>query len=146
MRKSVIITILLLLLVLLAVGATLWINRGTKGVTTHAEAEVLKIGYLPIASDASFFVALEKEFFAREGLKVNAVKFETSNQVLEALIAGRIDATSIVALESILALEANSPGQVMVFEMAAATGETRVHEIVVRKSSAIQKLEQLRGK
>lgn len=52
-------------------------------------AERVRMGYLPITSDASFFVVVEKGFSKAQGLLVEPVKFETSNQALEALVAGR---------------------------------------------------------
>lgn len=106
----------------------------------------IRIGYLPIAPDASFFVALERGFFEDQGLLIEPVKFATSNQVLEALVSERIDATAIVALEAALALEANAPGEFRIVEMTAATEGTRVHRIVVKNDSDIKELADLRGK
>lgn len=106
----------------------------------------VRIGYLPITSDASFFVAVEKGLFKAQGLNVEPVKFETSNQLLEALIAGRIDASAVVALEAALALEANTPNQFRIIEMTAATSDTKVHRIVVKTDSNIKTLADLKGK
>ncbi|MCC7519890.1 MAG: ABC transporter substrate-binding protein [Verrucomicrobiae bacterium] len=110
------------------------------------ETSPIRYAFLPIASDASFFVALERGFFAKEGLNVQATKCESSNQALEALVAGRVDATAVVALETALALEANTPNQFRVVEMTAATAETRVHRIEVKTDSPIKTLADLRGK
>jgi len=111
-----------------------------------SKEEKTRIGYLPIASDASFFVAVEQGFFKSEGLDVEPVKFETSNQALEALVAGRIDATAVVGLEAVLALEANTPSQFRIVEMTAATDKTRVHRMMVKPDSPIQTLADLKGK
>ncbi len=108
--------------------------------------EIVRMGYLPITSDASFFVAVEKGFFKAQGLQVEPIKFETSNQGLEALVAGRIDATAIVALEAALALEANTPDQYRIIEMTAATADTKVHRIMVKTDSPIKTLADLKGK
>lgn len=127
-----------------AMVCALWLARPKAPGTSAPEA--VRIGYLPIASDASFFVALEQGLFAKHGLTVDAEKFETSNQALEALVAGRIDATAIIALETALALEANTPSQFKIIEMTAATAQTRVHRIVVKPDSPIRSLADLRGK
>jgi NitT/TauT family transport system substrate-binding protein len=108
--------------------------------------ENIQFGYLPIASDASFFVAVEKGFFKEQGLQIEPIRFETSNQALEALVAGRIDATAVVALEAALALEANTPGQFRITEMTAATADTKVHRIMVKTDSPVRTLADLRGK
>jgi len=108
--------------------------------------EKVRMAYLPITSDASFFVAVEKGLFKAQGLQVEPIKFETSNQALEALVAGRVDATAIVALEAALALEANTPDQFRIIEMTAATARTKVHRIVVKTDSHIKTLTDLKGR
>jgi len=108
--------------------------------------ELIRIGYLPIASDSSFFVAVENGLFKAVGLEVEAIKFETSNQALEALVTGRINATAVVALEAALALEANTPGQFRIIEMTAATADSKVHRIIVKTDSVINTLASLCGK
>lgn len=127
---------------LVALSVLLW------AVTRPAPStpETVRYGYLPIASDASFFTAVERGFFAEQGLRVEPVKFDTSNQALEALVAGRIDAAAPLALEAALALEANTHGQFKIVEMTAATAQTRVHRIMVKPDSSIQTLADLRGK
>jgi NitT/TauT family transport system substrate-binding protein len=133
---------ILVVSVLVALAIVVW-------VLTRPEPpgpQAVRFGYLPIASDASFFVALDRGFFSAEGLQVEPIKFETSNQALEALVAGRIDATAIVALEAALALEVNTPGQFRIIEMTAATEKTRVHRIMVKPDSPIKTLAELKGK
>jgi ABC-type nitrate/sulfonate/bicarbonate transport system substrate-binding protein len=101
---------------------------------------------LPIAPDASFFVAVEEGYFRTHGLSIEPVRLQSSNQALEALAAGRVDALAPVALEAALALEVTSPGEFRIVEMTAATAETRVHRILVRTDSTVQSLADLRGK
>ncbi len=138
--KTISIVVAVGLCALLAVA--LWVLAPSK----PSDPEHLRYGYLPIASDASFFVAVEQGFFREQGLEIEPIKFETSNQALEALVAGRIDATAVVALEGALALEVNTPGQFRIIEMTAATATTTVHRIVVKTDSAIQTLSDLKGK
>jgi len=127
---------------ILALAVLVWTLVGQRS----EEPETVRFAYLPIASDASFFVAVEQGYFTREGLLVEPIKFETSNQALESLVAGRVDATAIVALETALALEVNTPGQFKIVEMTAATATTTVHRIIVKKTSPLQTLADLKGK
>lgn len=129
-------------IVVVVLGVVLWSQMRP----TSPTAEVVRYGYLPIAPDASFFVAVDEGFFAAQGLQVELTKMESSNQALESLVAGRVDATAIVALEAALALEANTPGQFRITEMSAAGKDTRVHRIMVTPDSDIQSLAQLKGK
>lgn len=141
MNKRLILTVVVALAILLS-SYFIW-----KRLRTQPNADgPIRIAYLPISSDASFFVAFERGFFSNQGLRTEAVKFETSNQVLEALVAGRIDAAAPVALEAALTLEANTPGQFQILEMTAATAQTKVHRIEVKPDSPIKVLGDLRGK
>jgi NitT/TauT family transport system substrate-binding protein len=141
MSKRLIITVVVAIAILLS-SYSIW-----KKLRTQPNAErPIRIAYLPISSDASFFVAFERGFFSNQGLNTEPVKFETSNQVLEALVAGRIDAAAPVALEAALTLEANTPDQFQIVEMTAATAQTKVHRIEVRPDSPIRVLGDLRGK
>ncbi len=133
-----------LLIIFIAVGIALALLAWA--IMRPRAPEKIRYGYLPIASDASFFVAVERGFFTSQGLQVEPIKFETSNQALEALVAGRVDAVAPVALEAALALEANTPGQFKTVEMTAATAKTRVHRIEVKPDSQIKTLADLRGK
>ena len=138
MKKNRILIAVCIGIVLLIIG---WMLQ-----SDPPKPETVRFGYLPIASDASFFVAVEQGYFANQGLQIEPVKFETSNQALEALSAGRIDATAPVALETALALEANTPNQFQIVEMTAATADTKVHRIMVKSDSKIQSLADLRNK
>ncbi|CAD5109518.1 ABC transporter substrate-binding protein [Zestomonas carbonaria] len=56
-----------------------------------AQAEALKVGYLPATGHAKFFVAKEQNFFAEEGLDVQLVEFTNSADGLNAIIANKLD-------------------------------------------------------
>ncbi|MFH1722098.1 MAG: ABC transporter substrate-binding protein [Candidatus Altiarchaeota archaeon] len=147
---------LLAVIMLLAIGGLLSVNLrentiydpniGTITGKAVAPLTVVRIGYLPIASDLSFFVAKENGQFQKHGLIVEPIKLQSSNQAIDALIAGRVDGTSIVALEALLALEEKYPGEYVIYEVTAAEKDTEVHKIIVKKDSDIKTLKDLKGK
>lgn len=132
---------------LLAIGAVaiLCIVIGISG-EREPTAQIVRIAYLPIAPDTSFFVAQEKGLFVAQGLTIEPIKVQSSNQALEALVAGRVDATAIVALETALAVNSVTPGEFRIVEMTAATEDSHVHQILVRNDSEIATLADLEGK
>ena len=146
MKTRIIFTVILAAFVF-AAGALFMIG-GDENITGNAivTSKTIKIGYLAIASDLSFFVALDNGYFEKRGLIVEPIKFESSNQAIDALVSGRIDGTSIVALEAFLSVEDRYPGRFKVFEMTAAEKDTEVHRVIVRKDSDTQALEDLEGK
>lgn len=143
MKKNL--SVLLIIAPLLVVSCTILPSSGT---ITHERA--WRIGFLPMVSNASFFVAFEERYFtsgqSNEGGVFELVKFETSEQALEALVADRIDVLAPVDLQAALTLEANNPGQFKIVELAVASEQTRVHRIEVKPNSSIKGLPDLRGK
>jgi NitT/TauT family transport system substrate-binding protein len=145
--KKTTIAVLVILFALVCVSGVLVFDNDSK-ITARAvyQQQKLKIGYLAIGSDLSFFVALDNGYFKEQGLEVEPVKFETSNQAVNALLAGDIDGTSIMGLAVLLAVEEKHPAQFKIFEMTAAEKDTTVHRIIARKDSSISTLSDLEGK
>lgn len=62
------------------------------GIKTVGAEEEIKIGYLPLVMSLPTFVAAERGFFKEEGLKVEPVPFQSGTAIIDALVAGRIQA------------------------------------------------------
>lgn len=104
------------------------------------------VGYLSLASSLPFFVAEDRGFFKDEGIEVEAFKLASSNEVADALLANRIDASSIAALSVWMAIEQRAPGTLRIFLMSYASDKTTVHRILAKKDSNIKRLSDLKGK
>ncbi|MFZ4538672.1 ABC transporter substrate-binding protein [Propionivibrio sp.] len=61
------------------------------GALGQAEAESLKVGYLPVTGHAKYFVAQEQGLFKKEGLDVELIEFQNSADGINAVIAGKLD-------------------------------------------------------
>ncbi|NMG77322.1 ABC transporter substrate-binding protein [Aromatoleum diolicum] len=59
--------------------------------TGPANADSLKVGYLPVTGHAKFFVAKEHGLFKQEGLDVELIEFQNSADGLNAVTAGKLD-------------------------------------------------------
>ena len=107
----------------------------------------LTIGYWPIAGGLAFFAAIERGFFKDAGLDVEAVRFAGPNQVVEALIAGRIDGSANGTASTALALgDAQAPGLLKFFCTNYANATHVLDHIVVAKDSPIKSIKELSGK
>jgi NitT/TauT family transport system substrate-binding protein len=60
----------------------------------HAQAQELTIGTIGASSDAPFFIADAKGYFAEQGLKVNFVRFDSAAKSIPSLGSGEIDVGS----------------------------------------------------
>ena len=60
----------------------------------HAEAQELTIGTIGASSDAPFFIADAKGYFAEQGLKVSFVRFDSAAKSIPSLGSGEVDVGS----------------------------------------------------
>lgn len=106
----------------------------------------LRIGYVPFSGDLPVFVALEKGFFQKEGLKVEAIRCGYK-ELTDALLSGRIDIAGPTALPVFFAIEAESPGLLKFFLAGGEKiGGDLIGAILVPKDSPLQTIDGLRGK
>jgi ABC-type nitrate/sulfonate/bicarbonate transport system substrate-binding protein len=106
----------------------------------------VKIGYIRHAANLPFFVALEKDYFKQEGIKVKAVECGFK-ELLDALITGRVDVIPPMSFPHLLSIEAESPGLIKIFLIGGEKmGEEINSGILVRKGSSIRSIENLKGK
>jgi len=121
---------------------------GTRAFRKPIEGDILKIrvGYLSLASSLPFFVAKENGYFRDEGITVEAFNLHSSNEAADALLANRVDATSVVALSVWMAIEQQQPDTLKTFLMTYASDKTTVHRILVKPGSSIKTLGNLKGK
>lgn len=140
MKKRTTITLVVAFIVLIAIVFT------ALDKTSPSTQPKIRIGYLSLASSLPLFVAQDNGYFDEEGIEVETFKLASSNEAADALLAGRIDATSIAALSVWMAIEQRSPGTLKIFLMTYASEKTTVHRILVKRDSNIKALSDLKGK
>lgn len=99
----------------------------------------IKIGYRTHDLYAPLFIGLEKGIFKKYGLAVEPIKFESTNQITDALIAGRIDA-SLGGVNTFLLfnIEDKSPGTFKIFSLSIEDNTHPSTAIVVSNSSTLK--------
>ncbi len=113
----------------------------------EAKERVVRIGYLPLVMSLPTFVAAEKGFFAQEGLKVELVRFQSGTTVIDALVAGRIDANCGSAITGHWFAEQNVTGRFKIFYVYGTDSLVdNTFVVVVKKDSPIKDMKDLKGK
>jgi len=64
------------------------------GLSGRVQAQELTIGTIGASSDAPFFIADAKGYFAEQGLKVNFVRFDSASKMIPSLGSGEVDVGS----------------------------------------------------
>ena len=112
-----------------------------------AEEKKLLIGYWPIAAGLPFFTAMEKGFFKEAGVTVEAVKFASPSQVVEAMMAGRIDGCANgVAITALALADSQDPGYIKFTCVNFANEKYILDQVIVPNSSTAKEISDLSGK
>jgi len=137
-RRSVVVTALVILVV--AAGILFFVDRPREAPVT------VQIGYLNITASLPLFIAEEKGFFTAEGLQHKSTPIATSNQLVDGIVAGNLDAFPESSAVPVLAVEHQSPGRLKVFSVSSITKKTPFDAILVKENSPIAQLSDLAGK
>lgn len=106
----------------------------------------VRIGSLPIIASLPIFIADENQLFAREGVRSRTIPFSSSNDMVNALIAGQVDVLPAVSLVPIVHLEIQFPGKVHVYSHSRMNQSNALDKIIVKDASGLRGVEDLRGK
>jgi NitT/TauT family transport system substrate-binding protein len=129
--------------ILLSAVLGYWIFRSQKG---PEQSKVIRVGYKPNSGYQHFFVAQEKRYFEKYGLVVQGVSFESTNQMVQAVVNGDIDATAASSIEVIALVQQNSPDLMKIYLTLVFDKDNAFHSVLVPPNSKIQTLADLKGK
>lgn len=110
------------------------------------EPPTVRIGYLNIVASLPLFVAEEKGFLQAEGIKYETTPIASSNQLVDAIVAGNLDVFPESSAIPVLAVELQSAGRMKVFAVSEITGDAPFDSLLVRDDSDIKQLPDLAGR
>ncbi|MFB3813300.1 MAG: ABC transporter substrate-binding protein [Terriglobales bacterium] len=124
-------------LVVLAVAAAvrLWPRR----------SERVRVAYPPIMASLPVFVAEDQQLWAKAGVRPETVSFTSSNDMVNALVAGQVDVLPAVSLVPLIHLEIQHPGRIRIFSHSRMRPENSTYRIVVKSGSPLRTLKHLEG-
>jgi NitT/TauT family transport system substrate-binding protein len=115
-------------------------------LSRDSDPDVVRIGYLPFASDLALFVANEKGYFRDEGIRVELVRFQSANDNLNALLARRIEISGMLGFPTLFAAFEKDMTGFRTFLGTAETESNWASAIIVRTDSTIHSIADLNGK
>lgn len=147
-------TIIGLIIVVLAVGGIWSLASRKSKIEPLKTAEVklettkIKIAYLPVIQALPLYLAISKGYFAEADLEIEPVKFESPNQILDALMAGNVDFGSPSTAMGITAIsQAKNPNTLKIFALNGGTGPNNLDNVLlVKNNSLIATIKDLQGK
>lgn len=136
-------TIIGLIIVILVFGG-IWYSASNNQKVS--ETTSVKFAYLPVVHGLPLFIAIEKGYFRNEGIQVEAIKFESPNQIVDALLSGQVDFGSAVALGITGIAESKNPGKLKVYAVNGEVGDNSGENIIVPINSNLKSISELKGK
>mgnify|MGYP001569511660 CR=1 FL=1 len=107
----------------------------------------IRAAYLPVTQSLPLFIAIENGMFENEGLNVEAVRIESPNQIIDALLAGQVEASAPSTASGITAIaDLKKPGFLKIYAFNCGTPEILNDELLAAKNSGIQSIKDLEGK
>ena len=109
------------------------------------EKVTIKVAYAPIADAAQVYVAMDKGYFAEQGIEIELEQLASGAQILEAVGSGSVE----IGLSSYVPLVLAQAGGVPLQAITGGPVEDRTHPehaILVKKSSTIKTVADLVGK
>ena len=140
MNKKVLVGLAAVVIVALVVGIYLGWKRPSKEQTT------VRIGYLNIVASLPLFVAEETGFLKDEGVNYETTVIASSNQLVDAVVAGNLDCFIESSAVPVLAVELQSPGKLKVFSVSEITAAAPFDALLVKEDSSVRTLSDLAGK
>ncbi len=118
-----------------------------KTPTKKQQTKPVKFGYLPISGSLALFVAQDKGYFDKNGVKVELIKFESSNPLAESLVSGAIDAEIGTSTFVMATLTSKTPNKIKAIQMNLYDGKKySTTSLIVKSDSEIKKVADLKGK
>lgn len=107
---------------------------------------VVRIGYINFVASLPLFVAEKNGYFEDEGVRIETTAIATSNQLVNALVAGNLDCFIVSSVVPVLAVELQSPGRLKVFSVSEITKEAPFDALLIKEDSVITSIADLADK
>lgn len=114
--------------------------------SSSRSSDEVRIAYPPIIPSLPLFVAQEQRLFKKVNVKVTMLPLSSSNDLVNALVAGQANMLPAVSLIPIVHLEIQHPGKVRVFSHSRMNETNALDKIMVKQNSKLRVLSDLQGR
>jgi len=142
--------IIILVIVVVALAAIL-IAPGTSvtGLFTGkntGETNIVRVGNLPVTQGLPLYLAIDKNYFEEAGIKVELTRFEAPNQLIDAMMTGKIDLSETGPSGIVAVSSYRNPDKIRFFSLSGGTISQPNEFLLVPINSNINSIADLNGK
>jgi len=144
-KKTIIIGLAILVIALIGINFIFFSNMTGRVIDNPDSLEKVKIGYRGHLFYLPAYVAEAEGYYEEQGLEVELIKFDSTNQLVEAVINGNVDA-GVGGVNSLvpLTIEGKNKGLLKIFTLGYYSHE--FDDLLIRKDSDIRSLQDMEGK
>jgi NitT/TauT family transport system substrate-binding protein len=107
----------------------------------------IRVGYWPLAAGLPFYAAVELGYFKDAGVNVEPLKFASAQQIMEAMLSDRADASANGTGSANIAIgEIAAPGTFKIFCANPSNVKNVLDEVIVPVASTAKVMSDLKGK
>ena len=118
---------------------------GSIGTASAQDLDKVRVGVFPSSSALPYYIALDRGYFADQGIEVETVTLATHPLIIQSLLTGDIDvASNVVTLEG-ANIVARRPGTLKFIAVNGQNAEYITEQFVVPANSTAKTLEDLAG-
>jgi ABC-type nitrate/sulfonate/bicarbonate transport system substrate-binding protein len=114
--------------------------------TRSSDQSKVRIGYLPIIGSHLLYIAQNQSYFKSESVFIELYKFQSSNQLMEAMLRDDIDLCVEMSAVPLLKVSEEDPGDFKIFLISKIFLEDEFDGIIILQNSNISQLKDLEGK
>ncbi len=130
----------------LGISFLLFIGAKNVQLAETSAVKTIKVGYPAVSTSLPLFVAIEEGLFKEQGLEVEPIPYQSANDIVDALVAGEIQATSVCADYPLLSMATQNENAFRIYGWEMLDTIIPFDLILSQKESELLSLADLEGK
>jgi NitT/TauT family transport system substrate-binding protein len=114
---------------------------------THANAaDQVKVGVFPVSSALPFFVAVERGYFAEQGIEPVATRMASGTLIIQSFLSGDLETAAALVTTEAFNVNLVTKNTILYLSINGQNDENRQETFVVRKGIDASSIKDLKGK
>jgi NitT/TauT family transport system substrate-binding protein len=109
-------------------------------------ADQVKVGVFPVSATLPFFVALDRGYFAEQGIEPVPTRMASSTLIIQAFLAGELETAAALVTSEAFNVNLITPNSILYISVNGQNEQNRQETFVVRRGLDVTSIRDLKGK
>jgi NitT/TauT family transport system substrate-binding protein len=114
--------------------------------TSANAADQVKVGVFPVSSALPFFVAVERGYFAEQGIEPVATRMASGTLIIQSFLSGDLETAAALVTTEAFNVNLVTKNTILYLSINGQNDENRQETFVVRKGLDVSSIKDLKGK